>query len=537
MQYLVDCHICKHGFMKRSSLKTQQVIFYILALGLFSLWVLALAAYRGKVSAQISADVGDAGRLRSYTLLVYISERSPDQSVKMQQLLNVMSNEIRRLLVRYPDSSDELISDWRHFYTNAQHRKLNAQNTQEMVDASNRFLMQIKGRANDEAVNGYWMLIFGALGLILLMIRGFFLVRELHRAEGNLRNSEQRFAILAEASLDGIAISQDGIIEDANTQYSRLLGYDPPDVIGHHLTDFVHEQDIGRSSEAVQNNTEETYEIVCVRKDKSLFPVEITARTLQFPHRTMRLTVARDISARKQLEREWQEANKNLAVSNERWKALATLDSLTGAYTRRALHITMIREIRRASHSGLPFSVMILDIDGFKQYNDTFGHIAGDEVLRQVVELLRGTLRDVDVVARYGGDEFVIILVDTGALEANAVTRRCYQAIESETIFQRHVTASIGVLTCFVETETSVNKEFCLGLVEEILLRVDAALYQSKSKKQDRITIAANLRVNKDFVTTKGSAAAKVTKLADDDIVNELAERMADEVVDDKVAG
>src|SRR5690606_10064474 len=101
--------------------------------------------------------------------------------------------------------------------------------------------------------------------------------------------------------------------------------------------------------------------VLCVRKDKSTFPVEITARMLEFPDRTMRLTVARDITTRKRLEQEWQEANKNLAISNERWRTLATLDSLTGAYTRRALHLTMIREIRRASHSGMPFSVMILD--------------------------------------------------------------------------------------------------------------------------------------------------------------------------------
>src|SRR5690606_2629630 len=114
-----------------------------------------------------------------------------------------------------------------------------------------------------------------------------------------------------------------------------------------------------------QNKQEVTYEVACVRKDKSTFPVEITARTLQFPNREMRLTVARDITQIKQLEMNWQEANKSLAISNERWSTLATLDSLTGAYTRRALHLTLIRELRRSSHSGWSFTVMMLDINDF----------------------------------------------------------------------------------------------------------------------------------------------------------------------------
>jgi diguanylate cyclase (GGDEF)-like protein/PAS domain S-box-containing protein len=513
--------------MKRFSLQSQQVILYLLALGLFSLCVLMVAAFRGRVSTQISNDVSDAGRLRSYALLIYISEKEPNQSGETRQLLDTMGKEIQRLLKSYPESSDELIASWRSFYSKAESHQLNPQNSQAMMDAANRFLSEIRQRAAEEARNGYLMLFYGALGLLLLLIRGFFLVRELHGIETRLRNSERRFAILAEASLDGIAISQDGIIEDTNTQFCKLLGYEQQDIIGHHLTDFARAEDVDRSKEVIQNHQEITYEVVCVRKDKSTFPVEITARTLEFPNRTMRLTVARDITQRKQLEKEWEEANKSLAISNERWRTLATIDSLTGAYTRRALHLTMIREIRRAGHSGLPFSVMILDIDGFKQYNDTFGHVTGDEVLRRTVEVLRSTLRDVDVVARYGGDEFVIILVDTGALEANAVTRRCYRAICEETGFKRDMTASMGVITCFVETDTTVNKEFCLGLVEDILVRVDRALYQSKLKEdQERITIADNLRVNRDFSPLRTSTPVATVDLSADDSVDELVDNV-----------
>jgi len=512
--------------MKRSSAQSQQVILYLLALGLFSLCVLAVAAVRGKISAQISNDVSDAGRLRSYALRIFISEKDPSHSVERRELLSTMGHEIQRLLKIYPESSDDLIAAWRLFYSEAELHQLNMQKSQAMVDAADRFSSQISERADDEAKNGYLMLVYGALGLLLLLTRGFILVRELHRIETNLRNSERRFAILSEASLDGIAISENGIIEDTNAQFCALLGYEQADVIGHHLTDFASAGDIERSKEVIDNHQEITYEVHCVRKDKSTFPVEITARTLEFPGRVMRLTVARDITVRKQLEKEWEEANKNLAISNERWRTLATIDSLTGAYTRRALHLTMVREIRRASHSGMPFSVMILDIDGFKQYNDSFGHVSGDEVLRRVVNILRNTLRDVDVVSRYGGDEFVIVLVDTGALEANAVARRCFQAIAEVTDFKRNMTASFGVLTCFVEMDTLVNKEFCLGLVEDILVRVDKALYQSKLKDSEHITIADNLRVNNDFLPVRTSEPVKVIGVSGDGSVDELMDEV-----------
>jgi diguanylate cyclase (GGDEF)-like protein/PAS domain S-box-containing protein len=511
------------GIMKSSTSQTSRVTFFLIALGLFTLTVLMLAAYRGIISSQINQDAIIAGRMRSYALFIYIAEKEPVTLTDRKGFwLTTMSQDIRILLAKYPDSSDDLIMVWRQFYADAQAQRLSINSTQNMVQVADHFLDEINSYARSESRNGYVMLIYGALGLLLLLTRGFILVRELHRAESNLRNSERRFAILAEASIDGIAISENGIIEDANTQFCQLLGYELSEVIGHHLTEFADEQDVERSSEIIRNNREVSYEVTCVRKDKSTFPVEITARTLQFPQRTMRLTVARDITAQKQLEKEWQEANNSLAISNQRWRALATLDSLTGAYTRRALHLTMIREIRRASYSGLPFSVMLLDVDNFKQYNDSFGHVAGDEVLRRVVEVLRTALRDVDVVARYGGDEFIIILVDTGPLEANVVARRCYQAIGNETDFKRVMTASIGVLTCFIETDAPVEKEFCIGLVERILLCADKALYQSKRKTGEHIHIADNLRVNKDFVAAKSSHYPSAIKPVEDDIVDDL---------------
>jgi|GEM_PF-4873348 len=506
--------------MNRPLRPTQQVVFHLTILGLFSLGVLALALYRGLQSAQFNQDVNYVGRLRASALLVYIAQNSDADFLKKESTLAQMRQQILTLQDRYPQRSGDLIDAWRVFYQQANHHAVTWKAAQYMANTSDQFSRIISQRADAEARNGYWMLFYGALSFLLLLVRGFILTRELRRAEGALRNSERRFAILSEATFEGIALSERGVIKDANSQFAKLLGYDVAEIIGRNLIDFVHPQHHDRAKESIYKNSEETYELVCVRKDKSTFPAEISPRVLRQPNgRQMRLTVGRDITQRKQMEQSWQETNKNLTLSKERWRTLATLDSLTGAYTRRALHRILSREIRRSGHSGMPFSVMMLDLDNFKTYNDTYGHLAGDEVLRHVVVLLRNTLRNVDIVARYGGDEFIIVLVDTSPREAKAVAHKCLQEIRDVSWFKRGVTASLGVLTCRIESGTTMNWSSCQELTEEILRRIDQALYQSKDGGRDQVTVAPDFCAGKkrsnDEVSNQPLEAAGETQKED----------------------
>jgi diguanylate cyclase (GGDEF)-like protein len=105
-------------------------------------------------------------------------------------------------------------------------------------------------------------------------------------------------------------------------------------------------------------------------------------------------------------------------------KQQSWIDPLTGAYNRRYMEETLSREISRANRSGSPFSIVLIDLDGFKQVNTNLGHQAGDQLLSEVVALLNSTLRSSDVVSRYGGDEFVLILPDTDAVEVREVLAR-----------------------------------------------------------------------------------------------------------------
>lgn len=128
-------------------------------------------------------------------------------------------------------------------------------------------------------------------------------------------------------------------------------------------------------------------------------------------------------------------------------EVLATLDGLTGLKNHRAFQERLAAEISLCHRHGVSLSLALLDVDCFKQYNDTYGHPAGDDVLKQVAEILQKTVRPADMVARYGGEEFVVVLPHTDTAGAVCVAERCRAAIAEAHWPCRAVTASFGVAT------------------------------------------------------------------------------------------
>jgi len=159
-----------------------------------------------------------------------------------------------------------------------------------------------------------------------------------------------------------------------------------------------------------------------------------------------------------------------LARQNARLAELAAIDELTGTKNRRRFREDLYLLFGQAIRLRLPLSLIMLDIDHFKQFNDTFGHLAGDEVLRRVGSILSTAVRSHDVVARYGGEEFVVLLPATEAENAREVAERLRIAISSATWPQRQVTASFGIATTNPDTST----------VTILLNQADQALYHSK---------------------------------------------------------
>lgn len=182
---------------------------------------------------------------------------------------------------------------------------------------------------------------------------------------------------------------------------------------------------------------------------------------------------------RELLQSTWTSALKLTAA-----KDLAFVDDVTGLYNQRYLHLVLEKEIKRAERAKQPFSILFIDVDHFKSVNDTAGHMVGSKLLAGVGELLRGHTRMIDYAFRYGGDEFVLILVGTDSREAHEVGERIRGQVESTPFLidglPVKLTISIGVAAF---PEHAKRKE-------DILRMADEAMYASKSRNRNTVSVA-----------------------------------------------
>ncbi len=159
------------------------------------------------------------------------------------------------------------------------------------------------------------------------------------------------------------------------------------------------------------------------------------------------------------------------------FEQLSVTDALTGLLNRRYMEERMSEEVKRSNREGFPMSFMMLDVDNFKSYNDTYGHPAGDEALKIVANVIRDTLRSADVAARFGGEEFSILLPQTRSEEAAAIAERIRSNIEHADFPHRLVTTSIGVASC--------SAELCASA--DLVSAADKALYEAKHEGRNRV--------------------------------------------------
>jgi diguanylate cyclase (GGDEF)-like protein/PAS domain S-box-containing protein len=199
-----------------------------------------------------------------------------------------------------------------------------------------------------------------------------------------------------------------------------------------------------------------------------------------------------DLTDRKRYEeqiaeqrRKLEETNVRLEEANEKLEALAGTDELTGLINRRGFEEHLTRELDRAARRKSPLSLMLLDVDWFKSYNDDFGHLAGDDVLQQLALLLRSQARGTDIVTRFGGEEFAVVLPDTPGEGALVLAERFRETIEAAPWSGRGVTASFGISTW--------NPALTPRDGRALLNDADRALYRSKGNGRNRVTHASAL--------------------------------------------
>ena len=171
------------------------------------------------------------------------------------------------------------------------------------------------------------------------------------------------------------------------------------------------------------------------------------------------------------------EYENQLKALNQKLQSLAVTDGLTGLHNHRAFQDYLEEQFQVAMRNRQPLAVILMDVDHFKQYNDTYGHQAGDEVLRQVAQILSAHVREGDFVARYGGEEFVVVLPRTDLESAVAVAERLRRAVESAEWQLRPVTGSFGVACIRPDMETR----------QELIEAADQALYQAKKNGRNRV--------------------------------------------------
>ncbi|MDO8886372.1 sensor domain-containing diguanylate cyclase [Candidatus Oleimmundimicrobium sp.] len=181
-----------------------------------------------------------------------------------------------------------------------------------------------------------------------------------------------------------------------------------------------------------------------------------------------------------------------IAVENsilyEMTKRLATTDGLTGLYNYRYFRNKLSGELSRASRYNRPLSLIMLDLDDFKSYNDTYGHPQGDKLLRKIAKILTGNCRGSDIVARYGGEEFVVILPETDEQGAFSVAEKVRQAVKEYRFIDgqkrnKHITISLGV---------AQNSDKLSG-PKDLVKKADEALYKSKQEGKNRTTVGSDI--------------------------------------------
>lgn len=181
------------------------------------------------------------------------------------------------------------------------------------------------------------------------------------------------------------------------------------------------------------------------------------------------------------LEARVEERTHKLEAANEKLAKLAITDGLTGVYNHRYFHERLTLEIERSLRSSLPLSLIMIDVDHFKEHNDRFGHLAGDQALKKVAELIKKGRRKNDAISRYGGEEFTVILPDTSIDDAKIVAEQMRARVQRETkVDQQYISISLGVAVCPKHAKKT----------DELIRCADEALYRAKDKGRNRVEIA-----------------------------------------------
>ncbi len=291
-------------------------------------------------------------------------------------------------------------------------------------------------------------------------------ITEKYKLEQELKESEEKFRVLAEVAPVGIFIQKVKFIY-VNKTFADMLEYSIDELLNlESVLQIVHPDFREKVKKIVQERLQgikeiHRYEIKLLTKTGKEKWVEVSSSATKYKGENVGIGFVLDITQRK----EWE----------QKLEKLATTDGLTGILNRYAFNKFLEEEIYRAERYGTKFSIILFDIDNFKKINDTYGHLTGDEVLKETVNIVKKQIRKSDVFARWGGEEFIILLPNgTDAVEVAEKIRKTIA--NSFFIGPEKITVSFGV-TSFKEGDT----------INSIIKRADQALYLAKENGKNRV--------------------------------------------------
>jgi diguanylate cyclase (GGDEF)-like protein/PAS domain S-box-containing protein len=345
-------------------------------------------------------------------------------------------------------------------------------------------------------------------------------ITENNKLKRSLKEEQQKYSELFDKSPTGIMyISPRGKIIDCNDYVPAIIGYPKDQINGSLFTKFVTQD----QAEVLRDDFSKLFingleikkrECVINTSSGQAVHIEYNAQVIyRRGHPTKALMMLSDVTDKKALELEllgknsemertlWDmaevkdalearagelnKASEDLKLLNEKLNMLSITDGLTEIYNHRHFQDRLTEEVSRVNRQkdGV-LSLLILDIDDFKRFNDSYGHQCGDMVLKQIAGLLKGSIRNIDILARYGGEEFAIILPNSNTEQAVIAAERICKTIRSTPFsygaaINTKITVSIGVGTI---TSNQPEKS-------ELVRKADSAMYAAKAKWKDRVEV------------------------------------------------
>jgi diguanylate cyclase (GGDEF)-like protein/PAS domain S-box-containing protein len=303
-------------------------------------------------------------------------------------------------------------------------------------------------------------------------------VSDLILEQQRLAASQAHLKAFVQAAPNGVlTLDTEGHVLELNPAAERLFGFRAAELRGSHI-DLLFGICMGESPAELLG---ESRELSTRRRDGQELTLQLNMAEVRTDTTHRFVCIITDLTERKRQEVALQLANAQLARQS-------TTDGLTGVGNRRHFDHLLQQEWLNSASQGRSLACLMVDIDHFKQYNDHYGHIAGDETLRRVAELLHTCVgRGGGSVCRFGGEEFVLLLPDTDVAEAQTLAQRCLDSLRLAAIehaaspLRRSLSLSIGVAACVAEAHASP-----LRLVEQ----ADAALYAAKQNGRARLVSA-----------------------------------------------